>query len=132
MAKYTDQMTDFDHENNIISNYPTRGLMIDAMTLLVTTNDHYQIDIREANGDTSSMLPIDVDFDTSVNEGFWTYVQGFNKLTGQRWFKPEVHCYWQTSPQRADPSLIVNIPDCANAPGVDLSVRALVESRWNP
>jgi hypothetical protein len=100
---------------NGVQRLPSRAAMVMAMSSLITTNGHYQVDLRwwfaPAGGTTG--LPHDPDFDAATPESIWDYTQGTNLLR-QSWIKPKPECYSDVSDQkRADPALVSGILKCS-------------------
>jgi hypothetical protein len=85
---------------------PYRGILVAAMSALITTNDHYIIDIRSTLGDTESLPPHNLQAETF--EAYWTWSgNGFVYTGGPV-------CTHPNAPQRTgtDPSLVSNLPTC--------------------
>ncbi len=75
---FTDQMGDPTHTSPYGGAMPLRGLLTSVLAALITTDGHYEVDIRWQDSPQNSYLPIDSDFNTAPTEAVWTYYQESN------------------------------------------------------
>lgn len=109
-SSYGDQLSEFvpDAEENGVETMveiPYRGILVATMSALLTTNDHYWVDVL-ASGPTQA-LPRHPEIQADHFEARWSW-SGAGVLTG----RPV--CLHPNAPQRTatDPSLVAALPTC--------------------
>jgi hypothetical protein len=106
-ATFPDQMSDSQHPvwpgpHSV----PYRALLVAALSSLITTNGHYEIDIRWGWAPDNSALPPDPDFNAAAIEGKWLLG---GSMSGP--YESSPYCYTSWARQRAE-GLVDGVPIC--------------------
>jgi hypothetical protein len=140
LAHYSDQMTDLDHPTSFANGIPQGGttvfttadrtpyrqLLAGVLTTLITTNAHYQIDIRW-NGTNNALLPPDSDFDLTPVEAYWESKEELDPTTNRKFYYSMVTCKESGMRFDGDPQM-ANVPLCSDV-GPDRD-KATVKTKW--